>query len=117
MSDFKLTYTTMFDPPEELHTRFDAALAKAKASLGAEHGMFINGKDVFTAEKFENRNPAAITTCRCTCTSKSTRSSSKIGRSSVSVQCDNHFRSDYHIATHYQTWNNNQNSPHASARS
>ena len=74
MSDFKLTYATMFNPPEELHTRYDAALVKVKAGLGAEHGMFINGKDVFTAEKFENRNPADITTCRCTCTSKSTRS-------------------------------------------
>ncbi len=30
MTDFKLTYATMFNPPEELHTRFDAALAKVK---------------------------------------------------------------------------------------
>jgi len=58
MVDFKLTYATMFNPPEELHTHFDTALAKVKASLGADHGMFINGKDVFTAEKFEDRNPA-----------------------------------------------------------
>ncbi|NCT22303.1 L-glutamate gamma-semialdehyde dehydrogenase, partial [bacterium] len=58
MVDFKLTYATMFNPPEELHTRFEAALAKVKAGLGAEHGMFIGGKDVFTAEKFEDRNPA-----------------------------------------------------------
>src|SRR3989304_24288 len=28
---FKLTYSTMFDPPEELHTRFEAALAEAPA--------------------------------------------------------------------------------------
>jgi len=58
MVDFKLTYATMFNPPEELHTHFDTALAKVKAGLGADHGMFINGKDVFTAEKFEDRNPA-----------------------------------------------------------
>ena len=58
MVDFKLTYATMFNPPEELHTRFDAALARVKASLGKDHGMFIDGKDVFTTEKFEDRNPA-----------------------------------------------------------
>ena len=32
MSDaFKLTYSTMFNPPPELHARFDAALAEFKA--------------------------------------------------------------------------------------
>ena len=30
---FKLTYATMFNPPEELHTRFDEALVKVKAGL------------------------------------------------------------------------------------
>ena len=39
MADFKLTYGTMFDPPEELHTRFDDALEKVKAGLGKEFGM------------------------------------------------------------------------------
>ena len=58
MSDFKLTYATMFDPPEELHTRFEEALVKVKASLGREHGMIVNGKDVFSSNKFEDRNPA-----------------------------------------------------------
>ena len=29
-SDFKLTYSTMFDPPAELHARFEAALAKIR---------------------------------------------------------------------------------------
>ena len=55
---FKLTYATMFNPPEELHTRFDDALAKVKAGLGKEHGMLIGGKDHFTVEKFEDRSPA-----------------------------------------------------------
>ncbi len=57
MSDFKLTYATMFNPPEELHTRFDAALAKVKAGLGREYPMIINNKDVFAAEKYERRSP------------------------------------------------------------
>jgi len=54
---FKLTYATMFNPPEELHTRFERALVKVRAELGRECGMIINGKDVFVAEKFEDRTP------------------------------------------------------------
>ena len=54
---FKLTYATMFNPPEELHTKFEDALIKVKAGLGQEYGMIINGKDVFTPEKFEDRTP------------------------------------------------------------
>ncbi len=56
-NEFKLTYATMFNPPEELHTRFDQALAKVKANLGKEYGLIIDGKDVFAAEKFEDRTP------------------------------------------------------------
>ncbi len=55
---FKLTYATMFNPPEELHERFDEALEAVKARLGQEYGMIINGEDVFAAEKFESRSPA-----------------------------------------------------------
>jgi 1-pyrroline-5-carboxylate dehydrogenase len=54
---FKLTYATMFNPPEELHTRFDAALAQVKAGLGQEYGLLIDGKDVLAAEKFEKHSP------------------------------------------------------------
>jgi len=57
-SSFKLTYATMFNPPEELHTRYDEALARFKRNLGKEYGMIIDGKEVFAADKFENRNPA-----------------------------------------------------------
>ncbi len=57
-SSFKLTYATMFNPPEDLHIRFDEALAKLKGEFGREHGMIIDGKDVFSPEKFENRSPA-----------------------------------------------------------
>jgi 1-pyrroline-5-carboxylate dehydrogenase len=55
---FKLTYATMFNPPEELHLQFEAALAKVKAGLGREYGMLIGGKDRSTAEKFQDRSPA-----------------------------------------------------------
>jgi 1-pyrroline-5-carboxylate dehydrogenase len=57
-SAFKLTYATMFNPPEEMHVQFEAALAKVKTGLGREYGMFINGADYFSTEKFEDRNPA-----------------------------------------------------------
>ena len=55
---FKLTYATMFNPPEELHQRFDEALVEVKKHLGEEHGMIIDGKERFAAEKFEDRSPA-----------------------------------------------------------
>ena len=51
-SDFKLTYSTMFDPPAELHSRFDQSLAKIKANLGREHAMLIAGKDRLCDAKF-----------------------------------------------------------------
>lgn len=54
---FRLTYATMFNPPEELHTSFDAAIKKARAGLGKEYPMLIDGKDVFSNEKFEDRTP------------------------------------------------------------
>jgi 1-pyrroline-5-carboxylate dehydrogenase len=57
MTDFKLTYATMFNPPEELHTRFDAALVKVKAGLGKEYAMIIDNKEVFADEKYERRSP------------------------------------------------------------
>jgi 1-pyrroline-5-carboxylate dehydrogenase len=55
---FKLTYSTMFNPPEELHTRFEEAIEQVRSGLGKEHGMIIDGKDHFSEEKFEDRSPA-----------------------------------------------------------
>jgi 1-pyrroline-5-carboxylate dehydrogenase len=57
MTDFKLTYATMFAPPEELHQKYDAALQKIKTRLGTEHAMLINGKEVVADEKFEDCSP------------------------------------------------------------
>jgi 1-pyrroline-5-carboxylate dehydrogenase len=54
---FKLTYATMFNPPEEVHERFEVALKRRKAGLGAEVAMFIDGRDVVAEEKFEDRSP------------------------------------------------------------
>lgn len=55
---FKLTYATMFNPPEELHINYEKALAQVKAHLGQEHAMIIGGKEHYSADKFEDRNPA-----------------------------------------------------------
>ncbi len=55
---FKLTYATMYNPPEELHTKFDEALAKHRAEYGKEYAMFIDGKEVLSKEKIEDRFPA-----------------------------------------------------------
>src|SRR5438093_1531706 len=58
MPDFRLTYASMFNPPEELHTRFEKALADVKANhLGQTHAMFINNKDVRAESTYENRSP------------------------------------------------------------
>ena len=47
--NFRLTYATMFDPPEAMHERFESALTRVTATLGAQHGLFVDGADVATA--------------------------------------------------------------------
>jgi 1-pyrroline-5-carboxylate dehydrogenase len=54
---FRLTYATMFDPPESVHTNFEKALAAVKARLGKRHAMWIGGKERAAAEWFEDRSP------------------------------------------------------------
>ena len=56
-SMFKLTYSTMFDPPEELHTRFAEAMVALKQNLGQEIPMFIDGEERFVAEKYQEFSP------------------------------------------------------------
>ena len=54
---FKLTYATMFNPPEEMHQKYEKALAQVKAGMGKDYGMIINGQERFVAEKFDDRSP------------------------------------------------------------
>jgi 1-pyrroline-5-carboxylate dehydrogenase len=56
-SSFQLTYATMFEPPEELHERYEAALEEVKGKLGLTHKMIIDGKEVEAQETFEDRSP------------------------------------------------------------
>jgi acyl-CoA reductase-like NAD-dependent aldehyde dehydrogenase len=55
---FKLTYATMFDPPEELHQRFEAAMARVSGNLGRRHPLYVDGEDRDTAELLRKMNPA-----------------------------------------------------------
>lgn len=54
---FKLTYGTMFSPPEEFHTAYESNLAALRKTLGQEYSMIIAGKEVKASDKFENRSP------------------------------------------------------------
>ena len=54
---FKLTYSTMFDPPEALHQRFEEALARVKGGLGGDHPMWIGGRPRAGDRQFESRSP------------------------------------------------------------
>src|ERR1700683_2719469 len=54
---FKLTYATMFDPPSEMHTRFETALRSIEAHTGSSHALFIGGRDVPGAAQFLKRSP------------------------------------------------------------
>ena len=54
---FKLTYATMFNPPADMHTQFDAALADLNRSLGAAHPLYINGEDRVSTSHDTRRSP------------------------------------------------------------
>src|SRR5262245_33954662 len=55
--NFKLTYATMFNPPAEMHARFDAALDEVNRSLGATHPLYINGEDRVAVNHDTRRGP------------------------------------------------------------
>jgi delta 1-pyrroline-5-carboxylate dehydrogenase len=54
---FRLTYASMFNPPEQVHQRFDDALAAVSHRLGATHALYIDGQDVAGAGHDERRSP------------------------------------------------------------
>ena len=54
---FKLTYATMFNPPAQMHERFEAAAASTRAGVGAQHTLFIDGKDVAARNNFTKTTP------------------------------------------------------------
>src|SRR5439155_1258867 len=48
---------TMFNPPADMHTQFDAALAELNRSLGATHALYIDGEDRVSASHDTRRSP------------------------------------------------------------
>src|SRR3569832_2016728 len=54
---FKLTYSTMFSPPPELHTRFDETMHKAMASMGQTHKFHFGGADRSGPRTVPSRSP------------------------------------------------------------
>ena len=54
---FRLTYATMFDPPEELHRRFEAAHAKVSAGLGGRYDLYVDGTDVQASSYVQRHSP------------------------------------------------------------
>jgi 1-pyrroline-5-carboxylate dehydrogenase len=52
----RITYATMSADPN-LHTEFDAAIARVKGTLGRTYSMTINGAAVSAAEQFDDRSP------------------------------------------------------------
>jgi 1-pyrroline-5-carboxylate dehydrogenase len=54
---FKLTYSTMFDPPPALHDGFERALETIRSNLGGEHAMMIGGRDIRAPRQFALHSP------------------------------------------------------------
>ena len=54
---YKLTYSTMFDPPPALHEAFEVALGRVRARLGAVHGHYIDGQNRAAAVTRELLSP------------------------------------------------------------
>src|SRR2546430_14040909 len=55
---FKLTYSTMFDPPAELQETFDPAVARALEKLGGGNALHMGGGEREAARYFVKSNPA-----------------------------------------------------------
>ena len=54
---FQLTYSTMFNPPAELHQRFEQALSDVRATMGQRHALFIDGRDIPTTAHSKHSSP------------------------------------------------------------
>lgn len=57
---FKLTYSTMFSPPPELHSRFDEAMVRTQSLLGRRHGFYVSGGDRRGARAVATHSPTDL---------------------------------------------------------
>ena len=53
----KITYATLNDSNEEIHTGYEAGLAQARALMGSAHGNFINGSWSTAGDSFVKKSP------------------------------------------------------------
>ena len=53
----KITYATLSDSNEGIHTGYEAGLAEARTLLGASYGNFVNGAWLTDGPTFEKRSP------------------------------------------------------------
>jgi hypothetical protein len=58
--NFKLTYATMFDPPGQLHERFEAALGRVRSELGRVHAK---ARTALRRSHGSCARPSIATTC------------------------------------------------------
>ncbi|HTA65815.1 MAG TPA: aldehyde dehydrogenase family protein [Xanthomonadaceae bacterium] len=54
---FRLTYATMYNPPEAMHEGFEAALARVRHSMDWRHSLFIDGADRDASHYADRRSP------------------------------------------------------------
>ena len=55
--EFKLTYSTMFEPPDSLHSEFEAALVRLRAAPVRTHELYIDGANCRAAAAREKFSP------------------------------------------------------------
>jgi 1-pyrroline-5-carboxylate dehydrogenase len=53
----KITYATLRNDNEQLHAQYDAGLATARAELGGDHGLYIDGVWRPATDLFEKHSP------------------------------------------------------------
>jgi 1-pyrroline-5-carboxylate dehydrogenase len=56
-SPFKITYSTLSAPPEEMHGEYEAAVERVRSGLGKTHPIWIGERSVQNRPTFENRSP------------------------------------------------------------
>lgn len=57
MSTFKVTYSTLSAPSEEIHQAFEDAVARVQGELGATHPCWLGERAIEDRKTFENRSP------------------------------------------------------------
>jgi len=56
--EFKITYSTLAAPAEEVHAAFEDAVGDVRSRLGATYPLWIGGRRRDAARRFEDRSPA-----------------------------------------------------------